>query len=193
MVGDAAPLDTLADFLAPIVNAKTARFKCTVQSDVPNGNAAAIGYFRASAQIRQEFTEPEQMVSIADFERGRMLSLMPNKKEAMIFELKGKMSEDKIRKSNFFGNLRHAGRLSPGGSKGTARRTGRERTRRATRLRFSHRVDRPGANVVGGRRHGPAGARLIDADGTAQDRSRDVRLRIRQALGPVTVLGRTAR
>ena len=46
------------------------------------------------------------MVSIADFERGRMLSLMPNKKEAMIFELKGKMSEDKIRKSNFFGNLR---------------------------------------------------------------------------------------
>ena len=98
------------------------------------------------------------MVSIADFERGRMLSLMPNKKEAMIFELKGKMSEDKIRKSNFFGNLPlHAGRLSPGGSKGTARRTGRERTRRATRLRFSHRVDRPGANVVGGRRHGPAG------------------------------------
>ena len=39
----------LADFLAPIVNAKTAKFNCTVHSDVPGGNATAIGYFRTGA------------------------------------------------------------------------------------------------------------------------------------------------
>ncbi len=91
------------DFVAPIANAKSARFKCTAKVDVRGMNVAGVGYFLAPAHIRQELTEPMRMTSIADFERGRMLSLMPDKKEAMIFEIKGKLDDDKIQQTNFFG------------------------------------------------------------------------------------------
>ena len=98
-----------ADLLAPIVNAKSAKFKMVTKNDVqPKQEITATAYFLAPAHFRQEFTAPQQLhtVTIADFDRGRMVSLNPDKKEAMIFKLEGKPAGGKAGASNIFGDLR---------------------------------------------------------------------------------------
>ncbi len=101
-------------FLDAIVNAKTAKFKMTVTTDVqpklPMGAFNATGYFQAPNGFREEFTDPQfaQMVTIADFSRGRMMTLTPANKQAMIFEIKGKLPDDRMKANNAFGNLRAA-------------------------------------------------------------------------------------
>jgi outer membrane lipoprotein-sorting protein len=104
----AAPRRSIAfgDFLAPIVDAKSAKFKATTTNDIQRKEISATGYFLAPNRIRNEFVEPENMVTTADFDRGRMLPLMPDKKQAMIFEIVGKPSDEKNQATNLFGNLR---------------------------------------------------------------------------------------
>jgi outer membrane lipoprotein-sorting protein len=94
------------DFLAPIVDAKSAKFKVTMTNDVQPQEFTATGYFLAPNRIRNEFAAPAQMVTTGDFDRGRMLTLMPDKKQAMIFDIVGKRADDKNQSNNFFGNLR---------------------------------------------------------------------------------------
>ena len=101
------PSVAFGDFLAPIVNAKSAKFKVVVKMDVRPKQLAATGYFLAPQGYRQEFTDLPQ-TTIADFARGRMLGLNRSTKEAMIFEIKGKMADEKMKASNPFGNLRGA-------------------------------------------------------------------------------------
>jgi outer membrane lipoprotein-sorting protein len=108
------PSIAFGEFLDSIVNAKTAKFKMTVTTDVqpklPMGAFNATGYFQASNGFREEFTDPQfaHMVTIADFSRGRMMTLTPATKQAMIFEIKGKLPDDRMKATNAFGNLRAA-------------------------------------------------------------------------------------
>jgi outer membrane lipoprotein-sorting protein len=98
----------LGDLLEPIINAKSAKFKMTTKNDVQPEEFKATGYFRAPNRFRNEFTTPKlsQMVTIADFDRSRMMTLIPDKKEAMIFELKNMPADSKSPTNNFFNNLR---------------------------------------------------------------------------------------
>lgn len=83
--------------LDPIINAKSAKFRLTVSNDVQKQPITAQAYYLAPSRIRQEIALPdEQMVSIADMrEGGRMVSLMSGKKEAIVFELVGKLPPGK--------------------------------------------------------------------------------------------------
>jgi outer membrane lipoprotein-sorting protein len=96
-----------ARFLAPVVNAKSAKFKMVTKNDATNKEFEATGYFLAPHRVR---TEIAGTISIADFDRGRMLWLDPAKKKAMVYDMKG-FDEEKRKKmqSGFlFGNLRAA-------------------------------------------------------------------------------------
>jgi outer membrane lipoprotein-sorting protein len=98
-----------ADLLAPIMNAKSAKFKMVTKTDVPpKQEFSATAYFLAPNHFRQEMSGPQQfhMVTIADFDRGRMMSLNPDKKVAMIFKLEGKPAGNKPGASNIFGDMR---------------------------------------------------------------------------------------
>ena len=97
------------DLLAPIVNAKSAKFKMTAKSDAqPKQQFSATGYFLAPNHIRQEMSGPEKfhMVSVADFDSGRMVWLTPDKKEATVIKLEGKPAGGNTAASNFFGDMR---------------------------------------------------------------------------------------
>jgi outer membrane lipoprotein-sorting protein len=59
------------------------------------------GYYLAPNRIRQEYPE---MVSVADFDRGRMMSLVPGAKQAFIIHLKGERDPNQPIE-NYFGNL----------------------------------------------------------------------------------------
>jgi outer membrane lipoprotein-sorting protein len=105
------PSIAFGDFLAPIVNAKSAKFKMVVKNDVPaSKEISATGYYLVPHRFRQEIRNPDgsHSIAIADFDRGRMLSLTPDKKEAVIFEIKGKPADKKVSKEDLFGNLRAA-------------------------------------------------------------------------------------
>ncbi len=96
------------ELLDSIVNANSAKFKMVSKNDVqPKQEISATAYFMAPAHFRQELSGPQQfkMVTIADFDLGRMVSLQPDKKEAMIFKLEGKPAGGKPG-SNIFGDLR---------------------------------------------------------------------------------------
>jgi outer membrane lipoprotein-sorting protein len=108
------PSIAFGDFLAPIVNAKTAKFKIAVKTDMqpkqPMSAFSGTGYFLAPNGYRQEMTlaPATKVVTIANFDRGRMMSLMPDTQEVIVFELKGKLQDEKLKASNPFGNLRAA-------------------------------------------------------------------------------------
>ncbi len=105
-----------ADLIAPVVDAKSGRFKVSITNDVqPQAGkpkpVTAKGFFLAPQHFRQEIlaADGSSLVTFSDFERGRMVSLFPAKKEAMVFEIKGLAEKDnKLRQSDVFGTLRAA-------------------------------------------------------------------------------------
>jgi outer membrane lipoprotein-sorting protein len=107
------PSIAFGEFLDAIVNAKTAKFKFAVKTDLPAkqpmSEFSGTGYFQAPNGYRQEFkfAPSTKMITIADFTRGRMMSLMPDQKTATIFEIK-KVDKEALKASNPFGNLRAA-------------------------------------------------------------------------------------
>jgi outer membrane lipoprotein-sorting protein len=97
------------ELLDAIVNAKSAKFKMTAKSDVqPKQEFSATGFFLAPNHMRQEMSGPDhfKMVTVADFDRGRMVTLIPEKKEAMIVKMVGKRSPENAQAANIFGDLR---------------------------------------------------------------------------------------
>ena len=91
------------DFLNAIVDSKSATFAVSSVNDVDHKQVGGKAYFLAPARFRNEFGP---MTAIADFDRGRMVSLMPDSKQAIVFELKGKPPAGKGQMGNFFGDLR---------------------------------------------------------------------------------------
>lgn len=88
-----------AGLLEPMLNAKTARFRVIVKSEGQAVQEGA-GYFSAPNHYRQEF---EGVVSIADYDRGVIMTLVPKDKKAMVLERKGAEPKES---DNYFGNLR---------------------------------------------------------------------------------------
>jgi outer membrane lipoprotein-sorting protein len=97
------------ELLDAIVNAKSAKFKMTAKSDVqPKQEFFATGFFLAPNQFRQEMNGPDhfKMETIADFDRGRMMTLIPETKQAIIVNIKGKASPENTQAANFFSDMR---------------------------------------------------------------------------------------
>jgi len=93
-----------ADFLTPLIDAKSAKFKMVVKSDAQPKPIELTGYYLAPHLFRQEFAGT---INIADFDRGQMLSLDQAQKRATIFKIK---DFDEIKKKggqsgHLFGNL----------------------------------------------------------------------------------------
>jgi outer membrane lipoprotein-sorting protein len=83
-----------ADFMTPIVDAKSAKFKMAVKTDVQPKPIEMTAYYRAPHWFRQEF---QGTVNIADFDRGQMLSLDAAHKRATILKIK---DFDELKKKN---------------------------------------------------------------------------------------------
>jgi len=96
----------LDDLAAPLVNAKSARFKMVVKTEILPKEQTFVGYFLAPNRYRQEGLG---IVTVSDWDRGRMMSLVAATKQAMIFDLKGLPGgkEPATKKmQNYFGDLR---------------------------------------------------------------------------------------
>lgn len=96
------PASAFADLVAPIVNAQSAKFKMVTKTDLQPKEQSFTGYFLAPNRYRQEIGGA---VNIADFDRGRMMTLIPATKQALIFNLKGG-SAGKKPVENYFSDLR---------------------------------------------------------------------------------------
>lgn len=92
----------LGDLISPIVDARTARFRMTVKMERQPKVLNGTGYFLAPNRLRQEFPE---MTSVSDFDRGRMVTLIPGVKQALIVDMKGRRDADRPAE-NYFANLR---------------------------------------------------------------------------------------
>jgi outer membrane lipoprotein-sorting protein len=95
--GDGATL-VLADFLRPIIEAKTARFK-KIQETAGEPTTASRVMWMAPNQTREEFSDESglRMVTIFDWKKGKSLALAIAEKRAMIHDLKmppGHVSKD---------------------------------------------------------------------------------------------------
>ncbi|HEY2841107.1 MAG TPA: hypothetical protein VGJ26_18270 [Pirellulales bacterium] len=92
------------DFLAPIVDAKTAKFKLVVKNDIQPKPIEMTGYFLAPHLYRQELPG---MVNISDFDQGVMLSLDEAHKQATLIKVKNFDDvKKKAQSGDLFGNLR---------------------------------------------------------------------------------------
>jgi outer membrane lipoprotein-sorting protein len=83
-----------ADFLSPLIDAKSAKFKAVIKTDVQPQPIEMTAYYRAPYWFRQEF---QGTVNVADFDRGQMLSLDAAHKRATIFKIK---DFDELKKKN---------------------------------------------------------------------------------------------
>jgi outer membrane lipoprotein-sorting protein len=89
-----------ADFVAPILEAKSAKFKMSVEYEMqPPLTFRAI--FLAPNRMRQEL--PGGQVNIADFDKGKMVGLDPKSKRMTVFSLTN-FPKDKLPK-NYFAQL----------------------------------------------------------------------------------------
>ena len=96
-----------ANLVGPVVDATSATFKVATTNSAQATEITAKAYFLAPSRFRQEVSVPVSLVTTADFDRGKMLTLMPDKKEAMVFEIQGFSDKDnELRQNDFFGNLR---------------------------------------------------------------------------------------
>jgi len=91
------------DFLAPLVDAKTAKFKLVVKNDLQPTPMEMTGYFLTPHKFRQEMPG---VVSISDFDQGRMLSLDEKNKRATLIKMKNFDDVKKGQAGDLFGNLR---------------------------------------------------------------------------------------
>lgn len=95
------------DFLTPLIDAKSAKFKMVIKTDVQPKPIEMTAYYLAPHLFRQEF---QGTVNVADFSRGQMLGLDPAHKRATIFkmtnfdEIKNKGNQP----GHLFGNLQTA-------------------------------------------------------------------------------------
>lgn len=91
------------DLLAPIINAKTAKFKMVMKSDIQPKPIEMTGYFQAPHWFRQEMPG---LVNISDFDKGQMLSLDEANKQATLIKMKNFDDVRKKGQADLFGNLR---------------------------------------------------------------------------------------
>jgi len=85
----------LADFIQPLLDAKTAKFKMSVESEVQPLLSFRV-LFLAPNRMRQEL--PGGQVNISDFDKGKMIGLDPKNKRMTVFDLTN-MPKDKLPKN----------------------------------------------------------------------------------------------
>ncbi|HVJ81554.1 MAG TPA: hypothetical protein VNC50_10830 [Planctomycetia bacterium] len=91
---------SFAEMIKPLVEAKSAKFRAVVTMDHQK-EMTFTSSFLAPNKIRQENAE---MISVIDMDAGKMLSLMPGIKQALLVEITGK--KEGARSESYFGDLR---------------------------------------------------------------------------------------
>jgi anti-sigma factor RsiW len=102
-----------ADFIAPILEAKNARFKVVTEVKGPpvmkvTGQVMALGAARSRQQMQLSIpgtSETQEMVMIFDWVRRKSLTLVPKAKTAVVASLEN-LTEEQIAKQDMFASFR---------------------------------------------------------------------------------------